>query len=214
MSSDGGETAGSREVARSGAGARTQAERSEATRAALIGAARELFGARGYVDVGTEEVVKAAGVTRGALYHHFDGKRDLMRAVYEQVEAEFAGRVAESLAGGESPLEVVRTGAEMFLDAALEPEVQRIVLLDAPAVLGWEEWRAIGFNYGLGLLEGTLQAAMDAGEIRRQPVRPLAHALLGALDEVAMLVARADDPDAARAEAGETLVGLIESLRT
>jgi AcrR family transcriptional regulator len=201
MSSRGGETG------------RTQAERSETTRAALIAAARELFGARGYADVGTEEIVRAAGVTRGALYHHFDGKRDLLSAVYEQVEAELAGKIAESLSGSESPLEVMRDGAAMLLDAALEPEVQRIVLLDAPAVLGWEEWREIGLRYALGLMEGTLAAAMDAGEIRRQPLRPLAHALLGALDEVAMLVARAEDPERARAEGGETLTGLIESLR-
>jgi AcrR family transcriptional regulator len=201
MSSDGGETG------------RTQAQRSEATRAALIAAARELFGARGYADVGTEEIVRAAGVTRGALYHHFDGKRELLAAVYEQVEAELAAKIAESLSGSESPVEAMRGGAVMLLDAALEPEVQRIVLLDAPAVLGWEEWREIGLRYALGLMEGALAAAMDAGEIRRQPLRPLAHALLGALDEVAMLVARADDPERARAEAGETLTGLIESLR-
>ena len=201
MSSDGGETG------------RTQAERSETTRAALIAAARALFGARGYADVGTEEIVRAAGVTRGALYHHFDGKRELLSAVYEQLEAELAAEIAESLSGAESPLEAMRDGATMLLDAALEPEVQRIVLLDAPAFLGWEEWREIGLRYALGLMEGTLAAAMDAGEIRRQPLRPLAHALLGALDEVAMLVARADDPKTARAEAGETLTGLIESLR-
>jgi AcrR family transcriptional regulator len=201
MSSSGGETG------------RTQAERSETTRAALITAGRELFGARGYADVGTEEIVRAAGVTRGALYHHFDSKRDLLSAVYEQVESELAAKVAESLSGAESPLEVMREGAAMLLDAALEPEVQRIVLLDAPSVLGWEEWREIGLRYALGLMEGTLAAAMDAGEIRRQPLRPLAHALLGALDEVAMLVARAEDPVTARAEAGETLTGLIESLR-
>jgi AcrR family transcriptional regulator len=211
MSRHGGEITADTERDRSRG--RTQAERSEATRAALIEAARALFGDRGYADVGTEEIVRRAGVTRGALYHHFDGKQDLLRAAYEELEAEFAGRVAASLEGGESPLEVMRAGAEMFLDAALDREVQRIVLLDAPAVLGWEEWRAIGFRHGLGLMEGTLVAAMDAGEIRRQPVRPLAHALLGALDEVAMLVPRAEDPAAARAEAGQTLAGLIESLR-
>ena len=102
-------------------------------------------------------------------------------------------------------LETLSAGAELFLDHCLEPEVQRIVLLDAPAVLGWEEWREIGARYGLGLIAGLLTAGMESGEIRRQPVEPLAHALLGALDEVAMLVARADDPAAARAEAGETL---------
>jgi hypothetical protein len=114
---------------------------------------------------------------------------------------------------GADPLETLAAGAQMFLDACLEPEVQRIVLLDAPAVLGWEEWREIAARYGLGLIEGILAAAMEAGEIREQPLRPLAHALMGALDEVAMLVARSDDTAAARAEAGLTVAGLVDALR-
>ena len=111
------------------------------------------------------------------------------------------------------PLETLAAGAEMFLDHCLEPEVQQIVLLDAPAVLGWERWREIGARYGLGLIEGLLAVGMQQGEIRSQPLQPLAHALLGALDEVAMFVARAEDPEAARVEAGETLAGLVEGLR-
>ena len=192
---------------------RTQAERSEGTRGALISAGRELFAERGYAAVGTEEIVRRAGVTRGALYHHFDGKRELLEAVYEQLESEMAARLAEVETPGAGALETLRAGAEMFLDHSLEPEVQRIVLLDAPAVLGWERWREIGARYGLGLIEGVLAIGMERGEIRRQPVEPLAHALLGALDEVAMFVARAADPAAARAEAGETLTGLLGALR-
>jgi len=192
---------------------RTQAERSEATRTALMDAARRLFAERGYADVGTEEIVREAGVTRGALYHHFDGKRDLLRAVYEQIEGEIAQDLAERAVPGASVLETLRLGADRFLDRCLEPEVQRIALLDAPAVLGWEQWREIGARYGLGLISALLTAGIEAGELRRQPVDPLAHALLGALDEIAMLVARADDPARARAEAGETLTGLIEALR-
>ena len=192
---------------------RTQAERSEATRTALMDAARRLFAERGYADVGTEEIVREAGVTRGALYHHFDGKRDLLRAVYEQIEGEIAKDLAERAVPGASVLETLRLGADRFLDRCLEPEVQRIALLDAPAVLGWEQWREIGARYGLGLISALLTAGIEAGELRRQPVDLLAHALLGALDEIAMLVARADDPARARAEAGETLAGLIEALR-
>ncbi|MCD6014931.1 MAG: transcriptional regulator, TetR family [Solirubrobacterales bacterium] len=192
---------------------RTQAERSEATRAALLKVARRLFAERGYAGVGTEEIVREAGVTRGALYHHFDGKRDLLRAVYEQLESEIAEDLAERAVPGASVLETLRSGADRFLEHCLEPEVQRIALLDAPAVLGWEQWRAIGARYGLGLIAGLLTAGIEAGEIRRQPVDPLAHALLGALDEVAMLVARAEHPRAARAEAGETLALLVEALR-
>ncbi len=191
---------------------RTQAERSEATRAALIGAARELFAARSYAGVGTEEIVRRAGVTRGALYHHFGGKRELLRAIYEQMESEFMEKLAAAATPGAGVVETMLAGAEMFLDHCLEPEVQRIVLLDAPAVLGGEEWREIGARYGLGLIEGLLRAGMESGEIRPQPIEPLSHALLGALDEIAMLVARADDPARARADAGQTLESLLTAL--
>lgn len=192
---------------------RTQAERSEATRAALVGVARRLFAERGYADVGTEEIVREAGVTRGALYHHFAGKRELMRAVYEQLEAELSAEFAASVTPGADPLTILREGAETFLDQCLEREVQQIALLDAPAVLGWEGWRQINAKYALGLIEAVLTHGIEIGEIRRQPVRPLAHALIGALDELAMVVARADDPAAARAETGETLTTLVDALR-
>ena len=191
---------------------RTQAERSETTRTALIAAGRRLFADRGYAHVGTEEIVREAGVTRGALYHHFRGKKELLAAVYEQIEAELTEQLAATLVPGASVLETLRRGADAFLDHCLEPEVQQIVLLDAPAVLGWEQWREIGARYGLGLIEALVKAGIESGEIRQQPVKPLAHALLGALDEIAMLVARADDPRAARESAGETLAGLVEAL--
>src|SRR5262245_19323155 len=169
---------------------RTQLERSETTRTALIAAARELFAERGYAAVGTEEIVRAAGLTRGALYYHFGGKRELFEAVYEEIEREVTERIARDALTGSDLLEALRAGARAFLAHCLEPEVQQIVLLDAPAVLGWERWREIGARYGLGLIEAALNAAMDAGEISRVPIRPLAHVLMGALDEAAMAVAR------------------------
>lgn len=193
---------------------RTQADRSQATRSALIAAARRLFAERGYAGVGTEEIVRAAGVTRGALYHHFAGKRELFEAVYERIELELAERIAAGAleANATSPLEAMRAGSEMFLAACAEPEVQQVALLDAPSVLGWDRWREIAAEHGLGLIEGTLQAAVDAGAIDAQPVRPLAHVLMGALDEAAMLVARAEDPEAMRAEVGRTLDSLLAGL--
>jgi len=195
---------------------RTQAERTEATRAALIAAARPLFAERGYAGVGTEEIVRVAGVTRGALYHHFDGKRELFAAVYEQLEAELAERIAAGAlaANAEAPIEALRAGVEMALRASTDPEVQRIALLDGPAVLGWDRWREIAARYGLGMVEATLQAAIDAGEIPAQPARPLAHVLMGALDEATMLVARADDPEAMRVEVGATLDFLLDRIRS
>lgn len=193
---------------------RTQTERSEVTRTALIEAARPLFAEHGYAGVGTEEIVRTAGVTRGALYHHFDGKRELFAAVYERIEAELAERIAAGAlaANPASPMEAMRAGAEMFLAACTEPEAQRIVLLDGPSVLGWDRWREIAAQHGLGLIEASLQAAMDANAIAPQPVRPLAHVLMGALDEAAMLVARAEDPEATRAEVGRTLDSLLDGL--
>ncbi len=193
---------------------RTQAERSGATREALVAAARPLFADRGYAGVGTEEIVRSAGVTRGALYHHFEGKRGLFEAVYERVEAELAERIAVGAleANAASPLEAMHAGTEMLLAASTEPETQRIALLDGPAVLGWDRWREIAAEHGLGLIEATLQAAIEAGEIDPQPVRPLAHVLIGALDEAAMLVARADDPEQMRAEVGRTLAALLDGL--
>jgi AcrR family transcriptional regulator len=192
---------------------RSQAERTGATRAALIAAARRLFTERGYDDVGTEEIVRAAGVTRGALYHHFGGKAELLEAVYERLEAESTERVARVVLGSdlESPLEAMKAGIEAFLDECAEPELQRIALHDAPAVLGWDRWREIAAANGLGLIEASLAAAIEAGEIRSLPVKPLAHLLLGALDEAAMLIARDDDP-VARTEVTAVLLALLESF--
>jgi AcrR family transcriptional regulator len=194
----------------------SQQERSEATRGELVAVARRLFAERGYSDVGTEEIVRAAGVTRGALYHHFDSKRELLAAVHEDIERELTERIATHAFSGDDapadPIAALHRGAELFLDACLEPEVQRIVLLDAPAVLGWERWREVASRYGLGLIEATLQAAVDAGSIKDEPVRPLAHVLMGALDEAAMYVARADDRETARAEMGATLARILDAL--
>jgi AcrR family transcriptional regulator len=191
-----------------------KAEQSLETRSALLAAARALFAQRGYADVGTEEIVRAAGVTRGALYHHFAGKQDLFAAVYEELERELVENVASSAELQTSnPLDVLRVGALSFLDACEDPAVQRIALLDAPAVLGWERWREIGMRYGLGVVQATLQAAIDAGLIDDQPVAPLAHMILAAIDEGAMLVARADDKGETRAAVGATIGRFLDALR-
>jgi AcrR family transcriptional regulator len=195
-------------------GRRTQAERAEATRTALVTAGRELFAERGYEDVGAEEIVRAAGLTRGALYHHFpSGKPALLEAIYERMEAESTERVAHVVLDSEmhSPLAAMKAGVAAFLDECAEPGFQQIVLHDAPAVLGWERWREIAAANGLGLIEASLIAAIEAGEIRPLPVKPTAHLLLGALDEAAMLQARSPDP-ASRAEITTVLLALIDSF--
>jgi len=192
---------------------RTQAERAESTRSALIAAARRLFTERGYEAVGTEEIVREAGVTRGALYHHFGGKAALLEAAYEQLEAESTERVARVVLGSdlESPLEAMKAGIEAFLDECADPELQRIALHDAPAVLGWDRWREIAAANGLGLIEASLNAGIEAGEIREIPIKATAHLLMGALDEAAMLIARDADDDR-RAEVTAVLLAMIESL--
>jgi AcrR family transcriptional regulator len=189
------------------------AERSEATREALIAAARSLFATRGFAAVGTEEIVRVARMTRGALYHHFQSKEDLFRAVYEDVERELVERIAGDALSAGDPLAALHAGARAFLDACEDPAVHQISLIDAPSVLGWEQWREIGLRYGFGLVQQTLEAAMEAGLIERQPVLPLAHLLLGAMDEAAMLVARADDGGRTKREVGASVDRYIDSLR-
>ena len=192
---------------------RTQAERSQATRDSLMAAARKLFTQRGYDQVATEEIVRTAGVTRGALYHQFGDKASLLEAVYERIEAESTERVARVVLGSDlhSPLQAMKAGIEAFLDECAKPELRQIALHDAPAVLGWDRWREIGAANGLGLIEASLAAAIEAGEIRELPVKPMAHLLLGALDEAAMLVARSDDP-IGRAEVTTVLLAVLESF--
>jgi AcrR family transcriptional regulator len=187
-------------------------ERSRVTRERLLAHARTLFAGRGYAAVGTEEIVRAAGVTRGALYHQFRDKAALFEAVVEEVEAETTARVAAEAVTADGPLEALRAGARTFLTICADPGVERILLLDAPAVLGWERWREIGLQHGLGLVTGVLEAGMESGTIARQPVTALAHLLIGALDEGAMLVARADDRRAARAEVDAVIDRLIDGL--
>src|SRR5215208_5475209 len=186
--------------------------RGDATREALLRVGRELFAERGFAGVGTEEIVAEAGVTRGALYHHFVDKRDLFRAVHEQLEQALLADIGARIGGIEDPWELIETGVRAFLDACTEPAVMRIALLDAPAVLGWAEWREIDSRYGLGLVSFGLQNAMDRGVLAPQPVRPLAHLMMGAMAEASMLIANAEDPAAARDEVELPLLALIRGL--
>jgi AcrR family transcriptional regulator len=193
---------------------RTQAERTAATRALLIGAARKLFADKGFADVSTQAIVAAAGVTRGALYHQFDDKAALFAAVYEEVERDLVAEIAQQITTAQplDPLEAMRMGARLFLDLCAAPDVQQIVLIDAPAVLGWDEWRAVGMKYGLGVIEGMLAHAIAEGVIPEQPVRPTAHVLLGALDEAALFVSRASDREHARREMDAVCDRLVRGI--
>jgi AcrR family transcriptional regulator len=193
---------------------RTQAERRAATRDALVAAGRSLFATRAFAEVGTEEIVRTAGVTRGALYHHFADKTELYAAVFETVEIEVISRIGAAVMGAEltDPLAAMRLGAGIWLDACAEPEVHRIALIDAPAVLGQARWREIGSHYGMSLVQGLLAQAVAAGRIPSQPIEPLAHLLLGALREGALYLAVATDPIQARQEIGAAIDRMIEAL--
>jgi AcrR family transcriptional regulator len=195
---------------------RTQADRSAATRAALVNAARPLFAQQGFAAVGTEAIVRAAGVTRGALYHQFADKTELFAAVVEAVEQDVMAQIMRQL-GAEAtrepdPLDELVRGASAWLDACAEPSVQQILLLDAPAVLGWERYREIGTRYSVGVVEAVLTEAVRIGRIADQPVSPLAHIIVGALDEGALMIARADDQATAREQVRDALEQLIGGL--
>jgi AcrR family transcriptional regulator len=192
---------------------RTQAERREVTRGALLAAGRRLFAERGYEAVSAEEVVAAAGVTRGALYHHFGGKPGLLDALYEQLEGELTQRIGAVVlgSGAAGPLAAMRAAVAAFLDECSRPEIRQIVLHDAAAVLGWERWREVAAAQGLGLIEASLTAAIEAGEVRPLPIHATAHLLMGALDEAALLVASSADP-AVREDVEAALSALLGGL--
>jgi AcrR family transcriptional regulator len=195
---------------------RRQQERVQATRQALVAAGRALFAQRGYADVTADEVVGVAGLTRGALRHHFGDKAGLFRVVFEQLEAETTQRVVAALAAGPpggDGFTVLTSGLTAFLDACEDPAVIRIALTDAPAVLGWATWREIETAHGLGLITAALGHAMDGGVLRRQPVDLLARLLLSATIEAALVIGRAADPTAARADAEQALHALLAGLR-
>jgi AcrR family transcriptional regulator len=182
------------------------------TRAALLAAGRLLFGGQGYADTSTEDLAAAAGVTKGALYHHFSGKDDVFRAVYEQVKQQITEDVAPSFMQRD-PWDALVGGCMATLDAYLDAEVRRIVMSDGRSVLGWEAVRDVEARYGAIVLRGALRKAMHAGVIERQPLAPLANMLNGAIAEACELIGDADDPKAARTEIGGVVVRLLDGLK-
>jgi AcrR family transcriptional regulator len=191
---------------------RPNAERTRQTREALIRAGRELFAERGFGATSTEEIVARAGVTRGALYHQFEDKRALFLAVFEAVERDLARRLAGVVAGEGDAARLLATGCDAFLDACAEPEVRRVALIDAPSVVGWETWREVDARHGLGLLRAVLERAAEQGVLGAERIDELAHLLLGALGEAAMVVAHGGDDPKVRQRVDESLRWLIGRL--
>ncbi len=189
-----------------------RAQQREQTRQALIRESRQLFASVGYGAVGLSEIVGAAGVTKGALYHHFDGKADVFRAVLQEVQAEVAATVIAAAEAHDDPWLQLTAGCRAFLTASTDSRVQRIMLVDGPAVLGWVEWRAMDEAASVRHLSEALAVLVDAGMITAQPVAPLTHLLSGAMNEAALWLATRADPNDLE-YTWTALSRLLESLR-
>ncbi|HEY5853308.1 MAG TPA: TetR/AcrR family transcriptional regulator [Aldersonia sp.] len=190
---------------------RSQEDRSRTTKAALVQTGRRFFAERGYAAVSAEEIVAAAGVTRGALYHHFDDKRGLFVAVLEEVESENLAAI-EALPISPDFLTGLVAALARFLDTCQERETVQIALTDAPAVLGWQEWRAMEARYGLGLVTDLLEQAQREGTVVPAPIPVLAQLVLSAVVEAGLIVAHAEDAAVARAEAEQALMLLFAGI--
>jgi AcrR family transcriptional regulator len=188
-------------------------EYAEATRNALVEVARALFAQRGFTGVSIEEIVQGARVTRGALYHHFEDKQELFRAVLESIEHELAERMRAAARSETHAWEQLAAACHAYLDACLERDVQRIVVLDAASVLGWHTWCEIDRRHGLGVLHERLEAALEAGLIDPQPLEPTALLVLGALNTGGRVIAEAKNSNEARRQVGATLQRLLSGLK-
>jgi AcrR family transcriptional regulator len=190
----------------------TQAERTGATRARLIDTARRLFAEKGFAGTSTEEILSSASVSRGAMYHHFKGKTELFQATFEAVENDLTAQVLESAAAETVPRRQLERGFDAFLDLCLKPEVQRIVMLDGPTVLGWDTWHELDERYAFGSIKAVLTVAAQQGTLDDAMVEPLAHLLLGAIMQAGMVVARSEDPAAAKRAMTGTFTTLLSAI--
>lgn len=190
-----------------------KAEQAEATRKALLSSARELFAERGFADVPVEEIVRKAGVTKGALYHHFKDKNELFRALLHEMEDEINARVDEAAAQRDGAWERLLAACHAFLDAYRARDVQQIVILDSPSVLGWKDWCRLDRQCSIDALQGLVERAIEEGAIDPQPADTLANIIVGTLNVGGRVMAGAGDVDTARAQVGATLDRLLSGLR-
>ena len=191
---------------------RTQRERSEATTSEVIAAARKLFAEAGYAATSLDAIAAAAGMTKGAIYHHFSSKQEVFRAVYEQERQRLSEMEQAAYSRKRDPWDGFIAACLAFLEASADPEVQRITLLDAPGALGWETIREMFVRDDLRTMVAALEAAMAAGRLRKRPVEPIAHLLHGAMGESAMLIAHAKDQRAALRTASAEVRRLLEAV--
>jgi AcrR family transcriptional regulator len=190
----------------------TRADHGRATRDHLVATATTLFADRGYEGTSIEAVLEQAGASRGSLYHHFASKKALFEAVLASVEARIGEDTMAAVAGTANAAEALRAGCLAWVRLAGDPVVQRIVIVDAPSVLGWQRWREIEEQHALGLLKVAVQGAADEGRVRPDLVDVFAHMLLATMNELALLIVRADDPAAAQQTAEVAVDELLTRL--
>jgi AcrR family transcriptional regulator len=188
--------------------------RGEATRGQLVAIATRMFAERGYEDTSIEAVLREAGVSRGSLYHHFASKEALFEAVADEVETSVGAQTVAAASGSAGPVEALRAGFLAWIRLAGDPVVRRILLIDGPSVLGWERWRAMEERHALGLIRAVLQLIADEGKLRPESVATLANILLASVNEVALLVARSDDREAAMQAGADAIDELLQRLFT
>lgn len=185
------------------------------TRRELIESGRSMFSQLGYAAAGTEDIVGSVGLTRGALYHHFGNKKGLFLAVLEEVHTELADGVdrrARQAEGG--VVESLRAGFQAWLDIVIQDDVRRILLVDGPAVIGWEKWQEIDLERGFGVTRATLQQAMKNGEIAKAPLDELTHVLMGAVTQAGLELGRSDDRARLRRKYQKVIDLLIDGIMT
>jgi AcrR family transcriptional regulator len=187
---------------------------SDTTTAALLRAARAEFTSQGFLAAKTEAIVAAAGVTRGALYHHFRDKAALFDAVVEQMQEEIAREVAHSAKTSTSPFDAFLSGCGAYLDCCTRPDVRQVVLIDGPAVLGWERWRELDERHAFRSTLHAVRACIAAGEIVAAEAEPMARVLLAAVTQVGLDIGRTNDPARHRRELGDALMVVLRRLRT
>ncbi len=189
-----------------------RAAQGRATRGQLIEVATSLFADRGYEGTSIEAVLAAAGVSRGALYHHFAGKEALFKAVLQALSERVTAQVTEAIRDCTDPVDAMHTGALAWIDLAGDPVIQRVMLVDAVSVLGWEQWQAMDEGRTVGATRAMLQAVSDSGRLPQELVGPFSYMIVAALDEAAMVVARAPDSGAAVAEGRRAVEELLNRL--
>lgn len=191
----------------------TQTERRAATQGAIIEAASRLFGEQGFTATTVDHIAAAAGIAKGAVYHHFPNKEAVFEAVFETTSELLAQEVRAAARETPDPLEAMATGNAYYFAACAQGPRRQIILRDGPGVLGWERWREVDARYFSRMIPLTLSAAMEAGLMARQPVEPLATLILGAVTEAAMACAASDDPVRTAAETSFALNSILNGLR-